>query len=1523
MAPLRLQIIVQPRVLPSSSIQAPSEPPIKWLEVCNDDPTIQELSERLEAQFLRRNHAPLNIKILKFLDEVELFPSLKVRDVFEDIKDAKDGGMSLSTVKVYRNPPTSVELADPRRFDSLPPDSLARPFKRPLPPHRPPPPPSFEDAIRKGFHETIDRPDPRSRQLSAGSQAPNKRRRLQSYGAKSYSDNPDQAIESLETVDKDHDLSQMGHERPSPIQQVEDSQTAMQKTRSDPYGTPLSSQIGQQERKRSRDNDVISVPDSPTAQAISLVQGFLRPSTIRDSRSISPELPSSLGRSPRSYRAHTSAHTSNISSQFRQTSLASDTIQAQVPVPLSTDQNVALPASSHPEPLSQSEGAHIGVGSPISPLEHDHTSGLQEPNQTTTPAPPLVRSGAVITIPQETSTAPAPSLKEAAKRPRSKSSGNPVGRLQRPKLLKSPQASPRTCRNIHGLRAKTPSILKTSGVFDPIETSEGSSQERQLLRSAKRSRSNAPRDPSKTTATQKAAKSNSLIVRLQIPQLPESKSMAVPLPEASQKATTTQKDPAILSTQESGSSTIEGEIQEGASGRLRLVAAQDAVGSQVGVSEERAESTANPPEPDSKPSSLDEASQPLESDPSAQRDSVIAKEHIVNTGSDPSRTSSDDTGDEHLEKQLKELQRTKEKAQADFDRITAKRKERHDLRNSRAAPASTETSDVRITTNALVPPGLALSEETKRILSGDDLEAKRNHALEHLVPARKKYFSDFRAAETAYVEEVERQAAKEKEALAQAKRRTRLAKEQKSREDRIAIAERIEAERNKKVQETKARPNTGSLIVSKSTEDAKLAKQKATKEARTKHSTPQVTQPIQQQGLETQRKQDGARVHVLIEAQDRNAKSNQSESMAPTSGQVSRDSSQSKLVERSPKARLNAARQIQLANQVLKHSNHDPTTAKAPATGLASKASKPTIRASKSQQDTVAKQGIKKSSGDARVSEGQRKVGAATHIDQEALKAAGLSAHTPITASTSRKSATTLDTSDSLKSIAPGLPSNKSRQDAQPRSSSTPADRSDPDRVRTMTPAIPSSSMKSNPNSAEARAVARQRGASVGCKNPNTPTRSALKMMPGASSRSVSFAEGPDDSVIALVHGVSSKRPTKHASESKMGGMVNKALEEANAKEGNAADQGSTPVSAGQSSALYKLGKTPIKTKQTTMTQHIDRKLKGKIVNPPSPPEASVEEQIIISSASEASTFYSDESEGERNARAGPSSRKKPKPRDLSVTSTGHDNKTKVNSAGRLTGPRPRQRSPAKDTISEPAKTPNATIVQIDGAPSSPSKRQSELGISSQSTNVSTDDVSNLPPIVDLRQGLPNATLQHGHPQVKGSPKDQIEDPKAARASDEKRAAFEADAQLQREHSQALQAKATLELPPIKSAESSKNVDGRSKQTLQPAKRHEPEKYGSRVRVNAFDSSRLSQLRKEQAAAQMSAPKTAERNKVQKKPIVQPTSESSSASDSESSSSSSSNDNVDSFQEAAAKLATSKKKNLGSVFKDLFGTKDF
>ncbi|KAL8855882.1 MAG: hypothetical protein Q9178_007502 [Gyalolechia marmorata] len=1510
MRPLRLQIVVQPRVLPSPSNPAPSEPVIKWLEVCTGDPTIQELSETLEKRFLQRNHRPLNIKILKFLDDIELFPDNKVRDIFEDVKDAKHGDIDLSIVKVYRNPPTTVELADPRRFESLPPDSLARPIKRPPSPHlRRPPPPLFADAVRNEIHNPFDRRDPQLDQFEDGLQAPNKRRKIQSFRTTAYTNDPDQAIDSRELADDGHVYSQTAHQHPSQDAQVEDSQTSPPRKRSDPYGTPISSQISQQEGGKSREVEMVSVPDSPPDRALTRSRESLQLSTaFRDSRSCSPELPSSLGRLSQLQEAPTRTQYSKSMPQIRQSPKRPIEAQVQPPALLAVGSKAVSPVRE-PDSLLQPEEAQYETDTPILPVQQTGRPELPEATLKALRMPPREVSSEVFTMLEPNRSKQGPLIVEIPKSFPSKSSGGKGadGRLKRPNLLKSVRAPQRTPRLINGIRQNAPSI---TDVFDPIETSGGSSCEHDLVRTTKRMKSTAPKQNAKGTALQQAAIANSLIVRLRIPESIQPRSSSLSLPGVSRDRTTvdTQQNLKAASTRESRHPTVDDKVRNSTMETPIMVPtnvstrqSSDPYNAEA-VSNVQDQSFTEPVNFDPRSAPPGKYRQPSNTVTPEQRVRAPANNNAVETVGRSTHTSGDEMSDGLLERQLREKREVKEKAQADFDRITALQRKRQGLQESKASHLAAEPSDISSVIKEPTSSALALSKEAKRVYSSDDLEAKRKHGLKQLASTRKQYFKDTEPVDTPQAKQDQKSTAsaesKLKKVQAEARKEARRAKEQKDKETRMAIAKGMDEQKRRELEEKNQRQVEAGIAqermeANQEAVTAIVPKQKGIKmneAAQTTNSDEkQSSQKIKGQVPDSQRTEDSTRAKNHVEATD--ADRNKAKVMTPID-QAS--SSPSKLPERSPKARLNAQRQLQIANQVFKYPKHELEIIKrAPA--VIANAAKPRARAPKSQKKTGVKQATNKSRETQALNE-QRESDTANHVDHAALQAAraGLSVMTRPTTTASKRSGTATAGSDPPKVTALSLSAKGTREvpkDQSIRSSSSSLSRGDPDRARTMTPAFPSSSMQRNPESAEARA---RRTASVGTKTPITPSRSALHTTPSASRRSVSFAGG---SIISQLH------------------------------EGKTVDQDSTPTSSGQTFLLNGVGKTPTRTKQTKMSQHIDRKLKGKAIDPSSPVRAVAEnEEIIISSASEASTFYSDESEGERNARAGPSSRKKVKPQNSSLASASGPpliNPSSSHAALNRMGPRPITGSQIVPNGPQAAETPSARVVQISGARSSQSKAQSDSESGSESASVtSTDDVSNLPPITGTKQGLlsPNTRTNGNHEPRTPSNRDQNVAVNAARVRNEERLQIEADQQLQREYSEALQPKTTINTQPSK-LENSKTVNGVSEQMARPPVRAEHEKYGSRVRINPnFDTSSLSQLRKVQAATQMSDDRNP-KSVTSHKPHIQSFMDSSSASDSGESTSSGSIEELDPVKKAPGTMLNSapQKNRFPGVWKDLFG----
>lgn len=1245
---------------------------------------------------------------------------------------------------------------------------------------------------------------------------------------------------------------------------------------------------------------MVSVPDSPPDRMIVHGHESVRPGTVNsDSRLSSPELPISLGRSSLLQETLTRVQSSNPLPQPRQS--------LKTPV-----ESQAWPMAQLP--VNRKRVSPSGKPDFWSELEEAERDQRFEPSDATRTASRMMNQKVPSkgsTVSRSNSAAQAQPPLGNSKCEASKSAGDTEkgGRLKRPNVSKPALAPPNAPKLINGIRQKAPSI-----VFDPIETSEGSSYEQQLPRSLKQARTTIPNRNLRKAASQKVASKKSLIVRLRAPQVMQQRSSAVSSPEVSQVDMTVdaQGTGKFAPTQESGSQAADGEVQNRSIEMPHTAITGDQANHSsspyipVAASTEEAQSFTKLAKLDPDPSPHGINDQTNDAIPPAQRTLVLPIEYAVDTVSS-SHGLEVDSGDESLAGQLKEAQEVKEKAQAEFDRITALKKKRQGLQASKAGPLAAASPVTLAVVKEPTPPALALSDKAQRLYSSDDLEAKRKYGLEQLASTRNKFFKDIVSIDTSFSdEEKKHQAAtkpKASEAQAKAKKRRR-AKEQKDREARMIMAKRIEEERRSEIEEANTelvKTRSEQMRPTSKPKDANLAQQQEVNVNQVTHpkraTEGQSSQEAFEQTPESQRRQDHLPEKVAAEAA--RAKRNEAKSMVPKEPTLP-DSSLSKLAERSPKARLNAQRQLQIANEALKHPNKDFERTKTPAARAASNGATTTVPARKVQQNTGVKQAAKKPRGNTQEPNGQCRSQAgnsASHVDAGALRAAraaGLPVARRFTTTAPKDSDTAAATLDTPKATAVDLagdaPTRLSKEPLR-RSPSSSTTRSEPSRARTMTPAIPGASIPNFPNSAEARA---RRAASVSMMKMKTPTRNVLPAKMSASGSSVSFAGA---SLTSKLHN------------------------------GKPVDQKLTPTPSGPSSRMSQLGKTPPeKTKQTTMTRHIDRKLKGKMIDPPAQSRAPIEKNIV-SSESEASTFYSDESEGQRNGRSGPSSRKKPKPRNSSSISesaivAGNSGATYTTTTKASTHPAAQLPSGgSSQPASQPVKSPSNSVVQVDGAKPSHSDRhpdaESDFRSSRSASPASTDDVSNLPQIGGATTVRPESLARDKNDSVlqTSKPLDEVNNVTAQRVKDEERLQLEANEQLQRENSQAMQTTVAMGLQPSET-NSFKQVTGQSRQT-QPAVR--PEKYGSRVRVNpTYGNVSLSQLVKAQASEPMVLNGSA-KDFPSSKPIDQPMVESSSASDSEESSSSESVDLLKKAHDTGLSTTPLKKSSLSSVFRDLYG----
>ncbi len=250
--------------------------------------------------------------------------------------------------------------------------------------------------------------------------------------------------------------------------------------------------------------------------------------------------------------------------------------------------------------------------------------------------------------------------------------------------------------------------------------------------------------------------------------------------------------------------------------------------------------------------------------------------------------------------------------------------------------------------------------------------------------------------------------------------------------------------------------------------------------------------------------------------------------------------------------------------------------------------------------------------------------------------------------------------------------------DTRSRKSSTPSSmRSDPDRVRSsMTPAIPSTANKlssSGKSSVTVRLSAQ------------TPLRSAFQQKPSGSRRSVSFVDEPSD-------------PTKldsypsTAATLKMNGAKS-ILSRTEAPKGeiksrsSSISESSESVSRETTKQSKDLLKKPIPKEkvQTILNIKRDKKMKGRVIDPPRKiTNPAPQENIIISSGSEASfsMVSEDEEDRPRNAKAGPSSKKKPTIAEAKPTANGKAFPTSNTSADTIW-----------ESFSQDAETPSRKVI--------------------------------------------------------------------------------------------------------------------------------------------------------------------------------------------------------------------------------------
>lgn len=1321
-----------------------------------------------------------------------------------------------------------------------------------------------------------------------------KRQKVEAFGPQLYF-NPDRPLDSLESRNGYFNPLPIASQRPSPGRRADGTQKRKRESfevwrgkmstelfqGSDPYGTPVSSQTVPQGLDKLQETEIISVPDSP----------------------ISAHDPCDPG-----------------SSHF------------------SSNHQHAKPKS--PElPIIASRSSKLGAASPDmpSPIFLPPTKQGHEIEETTIATEPLIsRQATRILLPvsqtlaNDNTTAKSPSGNAPkTPSPKSKDTSNQPGQLQRPKSAKNSPAPKRIRKVINGVRQKAPSV------FDPIESSEGSTYEREQLRSTKRLKlPGPPQQAPKSMEQQEKTHSISPGGHFLLPNAQQSHIAAARVaeapddhvppksyqdPEASSRDSTHSENAAVLAKQPAPFKTTD-----------------------------RATDTPNISEdlPDMEP-----RGEALENNAEKSRSpSGQSIEHDV------------------FEGRKDEEEQVKQKAQADFDRIAAMRSEKKSNQvRTKADHASREDSSAnhdvgqgsRLSVNDLfaglqAPPELTLQE-------------RREWNLKHLVPVRDKFLKEMKAESQTWKKQ-------ERTAQAEAQRQQKQVRAQKSKaakkpthradaKDDEATEKQVEADvadtkerriaeqqvhdKANKIHELKSKVGRGQPAQQAKATKPNLAdfpqptriKTKQTPQQRVTGSTDTAQNRAQKDdetAVGTEIGVNGVRVIVQGQSQvtsgsagisketsttERPASAISAQDVKPATTQGVCNSDQSWLFDRSPKAKYNAARQLQLANEWLKQTNRNstvvpnsPAKAKPTAPPSTSNTSAPAQKVQARGKD------VKTQRSEDQNGAQRRKATARTFIDSDALRAAGISVKGPAT-STARKGPanqikpakrTHVDETTPGRSQLHGI-----LKSAEAKFSSPVPERSESVRNRSMTPAFPSSSNKNGISSAGVIDMVRRRAATVAPDSLESPAQNGLRAStPGLSQRSASFANDLFSS--SQTHNTSAN-PTTHASATKKG-MLYRALEESNAKRAEEANGRAKSTATYSTTTVNKVTKPPTKAKQTKMTQHLDRDLKGK-------GKAIVGDRLIyLSSSDEAATYFSDESEGELESRAGPSSRKKakaviePTKADKTATDKHRANASKlanepqgvsVKVKSKSSGPdaassdktsRIRSSSPSSYSDSEVesvlGQTDDVALLPVVPVSSSTLAGSSKKRNGQKSTKVAK--VSSLP---DRRSSLV--------PEPSSTPKNRAHDARMARLSEEQRMSQEAARQLRHEHMEAVR-KESVEKASLHTSD--RTASGQDASSSQRAL-----KRGANV---GYKETSLSKLRQAQAATKTTvAPKpTTSSNETRLNRSHSP--EESSTSDSDSSSVDT--DEVDQIQVTQQKSQGSstpkKKMHFGKVFEELWGS---
>ena len=325
-------------------------------------------------------------------------------------------------------------------------------------------------------------------------------------------------------------------------------------------------------------------------------------------------------------------------------------------------------------------------------------------------------------------------------------------------------------------------------------------------------------------------------------------------------------------------------------------------------------------------------------------------------------------------------------------------------------------------------------------------------------------------------------------------------------------------------------------------------------------------------------------------------------------------------------------------------------------------------------------------------------------------------------------------TSPPLKVKLANTPRSSEPPDARSRKSSTPSNlRNDNNRVRaSMTPVVPGSVTKlsgSGSASANSRLSAQP------------PLRSALRQTSSVSRRSVSWVDKPSDAT--NIDSSPSTAAALRVNGSKGSHSSTKAARNSKPRTLSMSESlGSASSSTSKQSEKAPNKPVPKAKVQTKLQVSRDKKMKGRLADPPKIASPATREEIIITSDSEGSvsTFYEDEEDRPRNAKAGPSSKKKLTIADTKSPARARSSPLSDRSSNKKCES-PSQRSAISSSKAAPkvafevlarGKSPLRSPAQyMSGgiSMSSESGSNSESESESESESDSDDKLDNLPPV--------------------------------------------------------------------------------------------------------------------------------------------------------------------------------------------------